>query len=378
MALSTLKSTQNPGPGAEGGSSGSTPWALIFGLWSLPALLSASQAYVRQSGEINWAWALLLQLPAWWIWALFTPIVLRLAVRYPVGAGAWARPVARHWGIGTLFVLAYIILQAPFGIWREGRSVTLDAYVSALGGGLLFQYLSQLLIYFGILGIGHAVLYQRRLAWSERQAVVLEAELGAARLQALRTQLQPHFLFNTLHTVGGFVRTDQKAEAIETLSGLSGLLRFTLDNLDRSRVPLHWEIEALERYLAIEEIRFQDRLSVSRSVDPAAANVLVPALILQPLVENAIKHGFGPGTDSLSIELEARVDEDRLIIELTDDGQGVSADFDLDAATGVGLRLTRSRLESLHPGEHTFRIDRLEPRGARVHLQVPAEADETP
>ena len=372
-----MNSMQDPGPGAEGGSPETTPWALIFGLWSLPALLSASQAYVRQSGEINWAWALLLQLPAWWIWALFTPAILRLAVRYPVGAGTWARPLARHWGIGTLFVLGYIVLQAPFGIWREGRSVTLDSYVSALGGGLLFQYLSQLLIYFGLLGIGHAVLYQRRLAWRERQSVVLEAELGAARLQALRAQLQPHFLFNTLHTVGGLVRADQKAEAIETLTGLSGLLRFTLDNLDRSRVPLHWEIEALERYLAIEEIRFQDRLSVSRRIEPAAANILVPALILQPLVENAIKHGFSADTTTLDIELTGQIIGDRLVIVLSDNGKGVPIGFDPKKAPGVGLRLTRSRLESLHPGTHTFRIEARDPRGATVHIEVPAEADET-
>lgn len=351
-----------------------TRWGLIFALWSLPALVSASQAYVRERGATSWLRTLAFQLPSWWIWALLTPLVLRLAERHPIGRTGWVGPVALHLGAGSIVVLVYIVVQAPFALLREDRDVTLGSWTSAVGGGLLFQYLSHLLIYFGILGIGHAVLYRRQSEEREAHAHRLEHELQSTRLAALRARLKPHFLFNTLHTVGGLVRADRREEAIETLTGLSGLLRFTLEAFEEPDVPLHWEMEALERYVAIQEVRFEDRLSVSRTVDPAAAETRVPALILQPLVENALQHAISPGTERLHVTIDVRAESGRLVMTVEDDGIGVAPDFDAARHGGLGLRLTADRLAALYPGAHDFTIVRRSEGGTRVLISIPASS----
>ena len=280
--------------------------------------------------------------------------------------------MALHLGAGSLVVLLYIVLQAPFAILREGRAVTPGSWASAVGGGLLFQYLSHLLIYFGILGIGHAVLYRRQSEEREARARRLEHELQSTRLAALRARLKPHFLFNTLHTVGGLVRADRREEAIETLTGLSGLLRFTLDAFEEADVPLHWEMEALERYVAIQEVRFEDRLSVRRTVDPAVAETRVPALLLQPLVENALEHAVASEAERLHVSIDVRSEAGRLVLTVEDDGVGVAPDFDLERDGGVGLRLTADRLTALYPGAHDFTVERRSDGGTRARIAIPA------
>ncbi len=346
-------------------------WALIFGVWTLAGLVSASQVVVRSRGQTTWVEAVAYQLPTWWIWALLTPLCLGLARRFPVRRVTWSRALPLHVGAGVAVVLTYLALQMPFALMREGRTITWAAYSSGVVGGFAFQFVTYALIYAGLVAIGQAIASQNDLAERERHAARLESELATARLHSLRAQLQPHFLFNTLHTVGGLVRGGEKDGALRMLSGLSGLLRHTLDHIDAPEIALHRELEATERYLEIEEVRFRDRLEVERHIDPDAADAIVPALIFQPLLENAMRHGIQADQASAVVLMGARRVGDRLELIVEDDGAGLPAGFDLELQQGVGLRLTRSRLDRLYGADHTFAIEGVAPRGTRVRIEIP-------
>ena len=347
--------------------------------WTFPAVLSASLIIVREGGgegSPQWWPSLIGQLPSWWVWALLTLPVLALATRFPIRSeGAW-RALVLHALLGFGVVIVYMAAEAPFAILREGRTITPTSWVNATLGGLAFRFTTNYLIYFALVGLGHAIRSTRELRDREFQTSRLEAELADRRLASLRAQLQPHFLFNTLHAISSLVREGDRDRAVRMISGLSGLLRHTLDHVRTPEIPLHEELEALERYLEIEEVRFEDRLEIGRDIDPRALDINVPALLLQPLVENAIRHGIEERALARIVEIRARLDGDVLELRVTDDGKGLPADFDLAAKQGVGLSSTRKRLEQLYGGDAHLEVCSREPHGTQVTARVPARKRE--
>lgn len=281
--------------------------------------------------------------------------------------------MAVHGLVGVLVVVLYLTLEAPFAIAREGRIITLATWARAFEGSVSFQFLTNYLIYFALVGVGHALNGAAELREREVQASRLEAQLAEARLRSLRAQLQPHFLFNTLHTIGGLVREGDADRAVRMLTGLSGLLRHTLDRVESPRIPLHEELEALERYLEIEEVRFEDRLQVQRHIDPTVTDALVPALLLQPLVENAVRHGIEDRIGTGRIRIEARREVDGLVLQVSDDGRGLPADFDLERDAGVGLGSTRRRLDEWYGSGASLRAEHRAPHGTRITVSIPWE-----
>lgn len=354
-------------------------WLLTLAGWTVPAVLSTSLIVVRAGSTENaasWGETFIQQLPSWWIWALLTPGVFALSRQWPIQGRPWWKSLLVHSMLGVGTVILYMALEAPFAILREGRAVDVGSWAGAVVGGLSFQFVTHYLIYFALVGLSHAFDGARRIREGELEAARLERELGESRLLALRTQLQPHFLFNTLHAIGGMIREGHGEKAIRMLSGLSGLLRHTLDQVQKPRIPLHEEMEALERYIEIEEARFEDRLQVERVIDAECAQALVPALLLQPLVENAVRHGVEARRGVGKVRIAASRTGDRMKIIVEDDGPGFPPGFQPGLQARIGLGTTTRRLEEGFGDRARIAFTNATTGGARVLVDLPWELEQ--
>jgi two-component system, LytTR family, sensor kinase len=343
-------------------------WLVAAISLSAAAVLFTGQVrfeYMYLGRDLSWARALAVSLAGWEVWTLLAPAVLALAARTPVSRARLLPALAAH--IPASLLLSAIKLIAETWLVRAivggGR----------LAGGVDKLYLA-VLTYWAMVG---AVQYaeQRRLA-SERElrASQLATELARAQVDALRMQLHPHFLFNTLNAISGLMRED--VEAADTmLTQLSDLLRATLQNEERQRLPLADEVAWIRTYLAIQQTRYGPRLRIDVDVPVECERALVPALILQPLAENAIRHGFavtpGPGR----IAIQARTFDGRLQIDVNDEGPGVSE----PVREGYGLRNTRSRLRVLYGDTATLTVGSRDGEpGTRSRIDLPYTETEAP
>nr|WP_255203603.1 histidine kinase [Myxococcus sp. AM011] len=232
---------------------------------------------------------------------------------------------------------------------------------------------TSLLVYGVIVAIGSAVEYHRRFREGELAQSQLETRLVHAQLDALRAQLHPHFLFNTLNAISVLVRKQDTAGSIRMLTGVSELLRMALNSTGRQLVPFHEDLDFLERYLDIEQTRFRDRLQVARDIDSAALGALVPSLILQPLVENAIKHGLATRSGAGRVELRASREGARLVLEVLDDGPGLVPGWDRHDGC-IGVANVRARLNQLYGAGHVFTLENRAGGGVRARLELPFQA----
>jgi two-component system LytT family sensor kinase len=240
-------------------------------------------------------------------------------------------------------------------------------------GRAISQFHQDLLIYGAIIGVSYAVSYYFRFREREFRASQLENQLVQAQLQTLKMQLQPHFLFNTLNGIAGLVRDSRNKAAVDMLAGLSDLLRYTLENAGKQEVPLKEELEFLELYLDIQQMRFSDRLKVEMRIEPEVLDALVPNLILQPLVENAIRHGISLRAAAGIVGVSAARDDGLLRIRIYDDGPGLKRDEVDGAATveGVGLSNTRARLAQLYGERQRFSLAERAGGGVEAVLVFP-------
>ena len=227
-------------------------------------------------------------------------------------------------------------------------------------------------VYLVIVSLAHAFVYFRRAQQRDRRALELEAHLAQARLQALRTQLHPHFLFNTLNAISTLVHTAPN-RADDMIGNLSALLRLSLDSATEQEVALGRELDFLDRYLDIEQIRFGPRLRVEKNIAAESRLALVPTFILQPLVENAIRHGIEPQVTPGVIKIETRREGESLRVTISDTGVGLPelADPAARPAEGIGLSNTRARLQSLYPDRHQFRLYNADGGGCVAEIKLP-------
>jgi LytS/YehU family sensor histidine kinase len=230
--------------------------------------------------------------------------------------------------------------------------------------------------YWGVLAGGYAINFYRRLRERELVTSQLETRLVRAELEALKGQLHPHFLFNTLNAISVLIRKQDSEGALRTLVGLSELLRITLDNAGHQTVKLEQELDFLDRYLDIQRVRFSDRLAVSKHIDESALDAHVPNLILQPLVENAVRHGIAARASGGTVDLIVERIGDRLRLEVRDDGAGLPEGFRMKTASGVGLSNGRSRLEQMYPDDSSFEVARLPGGGTRATIEMPLSRTE--
>ena len=340
--------------------------ALIWGLWTLYALFAASQSYLSRaySQRIEFKPAFLYALLDSYTWALLTPFVLWLGARFAIrGANWWyTAPLQVVYAIGfTVVHLQIFVRLLPWIGYQSSPRVTTSVFLA--------RFHSDLLTYWALIGLRHAVDYYRKYRDRELHATQLQARLAQAQLQVLRMQLQPHFLFNTLHAISALVHKDVEA-ADRMITRLSEFLRITLESAGVQEIELKGELEALDKYLEIEQVRFGNRLTVVRSIEPETLDLLVPNLILQPLVENAVRHSIAPRADGGRIEIRARGEGLNLVIDVVDDGPGASA---TPLREGVGLANTRARLDQLYGASQSMKL-RNEPGAFQVTLSFPARA----
>ncbi|MFQ5528937.1 MAG: sensor histidine kinase [Gemmatimonadota bacterium] len=345
-------------------------WALLFAAATALALFFASRTYLTYyaypDNEITWARSLAPALSSWYVWAFLAPAILWLAMRLPFDRGRWRRNVGLHLLAGIAFALGHYFLEYVLGQWIEffpARSVSAASIIN--------QFHYNVITYWLIVGGAKLIEYSRRSREREVRASQLEAHLADARLQALKMQLHPHFLFNTLHAITTLMHRDVDA-AERMLARLSELLRITLDSAGAQEVTLKEELEFLEQYLEIERIRFGDRLRIEMNVDPDSLDARVPNLVLQPIVENAIRHGIAPKAGPGWIGVSSRRRDGQLELVVEDDGRGLPAD---DRDAGVGLSNTRARLLELYGDSQRLDMLASPAGGALVRLTIPFRDD---
>jgi signal transduction histidine kinase len=332
-------------------------WLAVWSGWTALALFfaaSTSLTYRSTGRPANWALTLQRSLSEWWLWALLTPLVVFFARRFPLHGDHRVRNVALHVVVGMVVAVGKTVAD---------RAVF--ALISGFWTYLLVSTLAlQFVLYAAVVAAAHGVQYYRR----SREREQLEAQLAETRLQMLNMQLQPHFLFNTLNTIAEMVHEDpDKADTM--IAGLSDLLRRTLDLGAVQEITVAEEIDLVERYLEIQKARFGDRLRIHITVSDAARGARVPALLLQPIVENAIRHGLAARMDAGRIDIDARIDRGLLVVTVTDDGSGDPEEV-ITGPERVGLGNTRARLDALYGGGARLSLGRAEGRGARVTIEI--------
>lgn len=340
---------------------------ILFGVATVIALLYSIERYFY-SRLVGYPVSLSQLVPGELIftyaWALLTPFVMYSAKRFPV----WGRASLRNWSvqIGAMvtFVIVHIAIFSTAAVALD-PGVTLSSLPKTFGQSLLSWTVLDSLVFSAIVIVHHAVVYYRVSKDRALRTSQLEARLAQAQLQMLRMQLQPHFLFNTLHSISALMHKDVR-RADSMVAALSDLLRMSLQNIGAQEVPLQSELDFLQRYVEIMSLRFGDRLHVSIDVDPATRDARVPNLFLQPLVENSFRHGFGDlGAGSISITV--RRDGDMLRCDVVDDGRGLRAGH----KEGVGLASTRERLAFLYGDRHAFSLRGAPGEGVRVSMAIP-------
>jgi len=331
--------------------------AAVFGLWTLVGLFFSTQGYLiltRVYGSDEPFWIIAANtLAGWYVWAALSPVVARLARRYRVARGTWRRALPAHGLFACAFAALDILVAVTFlaVLWSAvGYDVSWAKFARY---NLILFFHWNVLVYAALVAVVHAADYSQQARDRERRALHLEAQLSAARLRALQAQLHPHFLFNALNGIAELIHEDPAA-AERMVLRLGDLLRTALRESDAQEIPLARELEFVRAYLEVEEARFQDRLSVDWRIDPATLTALVPALVLQPLVENALRHGVAGGTGPCRVTVGAAVTGGSLRLEVSDTGPGLPPG---GAAEGLGLSNTRLRLEHLYGRGGTLELD---------------------
>ncbi len=360
-------------------------WAVSFAVWTLVAfagtlsiykLYRSTESPMRFFTTMGWEFSQILT------YAPLTPFVFAFATKFPIRRDNWAKRAALYLSAGLAFAVAHIALRGvtPFAYWdsksHEFNSAVWDSHLHVFKVQWLVM---QKQFFAGVVDdvtgtfvlvvlVAHAISYYRRFRERELRAAQLEGQLAKAHLQTLKSQLQPHFLFNTLHSISCLMLSDVKA-ADKMMARLGDLLRMSLESAGTQITTLNRELEFVNCYLEIEKMRFAERLNVGLEIDPETLDALVPHLLLQPLVDNAIKHGISKMPHGGQISIKVSGHDGELDLEILDNGPGF---HDVKSAmTGLGLRITRERLESLYGKNQNLEHQNLAGGGAVVRISIP-------
>ncbi|HEY8561112.1 MAG TPA: histidine kinase [Pyrinomonadaceae bacterium] len=355
-------------------------WLTIWAIWTLFGFFFTSQLALQNQLSRNPVpfWQILTwQMVSGYIWFAMSPLLLWLAQKFPFEADKWKTSILVHIGASVAIPFFQLAIDT-FLLTRLGYPPGRQ-FPSFLAAYQYFIYINlhlSILIYWGVVGIKSAYSYYQKYRERELVTSKLEARLAQSRLQVLKGQLQPHFLFNTLNAISELIYTDREA-AERMIGDLSDLLRLSFEKLEVQEISLKQELEFLKKYLEIEQMRFQDRLKVEMEISPDTLDACVPNMILQPLVENAIKHGIAPRSTGGKIRIGAARQNGNLKLHVADDGIGVPFDDLENVSEGVGLSNTRRRLKHLYGDRQKFELKTAAASGLLVNLTIPFKEVET-
>jgi two-component system LytT family sensor kinase len=344
---------------------------VLFAIWTAYGLLSAWQThywYAFTKTPMSWVASLHFNLAYAYLWAVCTPLILWLGRRFRIERPHWTRNLIIH--VFAMTVLVSII-QTVF----EATTMPPSSPFRGFTWPRLFRSIEEdfdtlALLYSVIILVDHSFVYYRRYQQSLVKAANLQTQLAQAQLRALKMQLHPHFLFNTLHTITALVHEDPELAEL-TIARLSELLRLFLANSAIHEVPLGEELRILDLYLEMERTRFENRLSVQFDVPTDLRQAMVPSLVLQPLVENSIRHGIGKRSAPGRISVSAERYGDTLLLRVVDNGAGLQESGKYCSQTGMGLAITRGRLESLYAEKQSLVLRDVQTGGAEVRITLP-------
>ncbi len=348
--------------------------SLVFSIFILISFIFGTETYYVYSlyGKpdtyfevIRW------YLISWTLFAAYTPLIIYLSKKYPVAGiheakGNLFQSILVHFAAGVILSLIKSVINYQIRILITRCPWEYDFFLLEIFKQLTFN----LLIYCGIATICHMVNFWRITREYKIKTSEMETQLAKAQLAVLKVQLHPHFLFNTLHAISALVYKDP-ASADKMISKLSELLRLTLDKSKLQEVSLKEELDFLNLYLEIEKTRFRDRLTIETRIENGTHNAVIPSLLLQPLVENAIRHGLSPKVEGGNLEICTTREFDKMIITIKDDGIGFDAAENSAGFKGFGLENTQKRLEQLYGKNHRFDIENIDTGGTCVTIEIP-------
>lgn len=346
-----------------------------FAFWTIFAVFAVIHGYAQfnlAGRPVPWDFILVTRLSDWYFWVLMTPVILWLGHRFPLRRNNLRRNLLLiHAPFGLLTALAHILSIALLMSYWSPDNLTFTHML----GKVSYFYPFSLLVFSGILAVFFVFDYNRKYRERELQAANLKTELAQARLRTLQMQLQPHFLFNTLNSISTLTFKDPQAANL-MLVKLSDLLRVSLIDSEINEVPLEKELEFLRIYLEIEQIRFQDRLMINFEIEPQVLNAFVPRLILQPLVENAVRHGISKRRGKGFIEIASKKVNENLFLQVRDNGLGLSGNGENGFIEGVGLWNTRRRLSALYGENFHFQLTGAEEGGVEAKIIIPFKTEQ--
>ncbi len=338
-------------------------WLIAFTFWTGIGILFAGSVYMDyeyQQNPITWLQAVLVSMADWYTWAVLSPMILWLGRRFRFSRNRWLKRL-----------LILIVLSLMFVILKiTSESVFTKIITNMNTSPSFFRLNAHFLIFWGIVGYGYAYDYYKQFREREITSTRLEAQLAQAQLQVLKMQIHPHFLFNTLHAISTLIRK-RPEYAEKMIANLGDLLRLSMQKIDQQTVPLKQELEFLDRYLEIEKIRFQDRLTVEMKIDANSYDALVPYFILQPIVENAIRYSIEPFSTPGKIIIHSFCKNKKLHIQICDFGNGSKVNNLAQLKEGVGLSNTRKRLLHLYGQNQQFNFNNGSHSGFEVAITIP-------
>ncbi|MEO9116480.1 MAG: histidine kinase [Gemmatimonadaceae bacterium] len=344
-------------------------WWVVIAIWSLPAFVASYSSYIAASAQgrpVEFWRAFAMQGPGWYVWVPLTPIIFALAKRFPIARHSNVRAIAAH----TALIIFALVIYTTVYVWSnvEFRRTPLELTPALVESVLIGSIVMTLVLYTATLVTSIALDYASRDRERERRTLELESQLARAELHTLRAQLHPHVLFNALHTIALLARHDSN-EAIRVTVLLGNVLRSVLDSGATDERPLRDEISLIEQYLGIELVRFADRLTVVWEIQGETYDAFVPTLLLQPLVENALRHGIARSINGGTVVISSSRSGESVCVTVWNDGPALPGDG--VARRGVGLRNTEERLQRLY-GEAGHLSIRNDPRGGvMVRVSVP-------
>lgn len=351
-------------------------WVWIVLVWIVISLLSTTTLYLRieqNDTENTWGFIFIVKLAVWMFWGIWALVIYRLSIRFRLEKGNIGPALLFHIPFSIFSVLLNIYFYALVG-WL----ISLDAFGGA-GVLAIFSFLVWALFewyfifYWSVVLVSYVIDYFQKYKAKQIQTLQLQAQLVQSQLQALKMQLQPHFLFNTLNAIASQVRQDEKKSAVDMLTDLSELLRWTLAQKDQQDISLEEELAFIRRYLDLESKRFSNRISIDIDVEEEALLARVPVFFLQPIVENALKHGLAKKLSARKLGIQIKRAEQWLSIIVNNDGPALSPGFDLQFSPGIGLSNTMERLGQLFGDTFSLELVNV-PNGVETRMQIPYQA----